>query len=99
MVLIWNAISKGNTNYCAVLMVFNSLLQVRFVYRRKYFPLTDIHSQMVLFSPYAILFCNILGSSPGGSNTSPELQLSYTQVARAVGIVCVPFQPYKLLAD
>lgn len=69
MVLIWNSISKGNADYCAILVVFNSLLQV------------------VLFSPYAVLFCNILGSSPHSAVASPQLQLNYEQVARAVGIV------------
>ncbi|KAK4331295.1 putative Arsenical-resistance protein 3 (putative) [Rhodotorula toruloides] len=40
--------------------------------------------QMVLFSPYALLFCDILGVR-ASSNLGP-LQLAYAQVAKAVGI-------------
>lgn len=66
MVLIWTTISQGDTNYCAMLVVFNSLLQV------------------VLFSPYAVLFVNHLGVSPGTED--PSLRLDYPGVSRAVGI-------------
>ncbi|KAF8915157.1 sodium bile acid symporter family-domain-containing protein [Mucidula mucida] len=65
MVLIWNSISCGDSNYCAVLMIFNSLLQI------------------VLFSPYAVLFLNYLGRD---SDSAPSLVLSYSAVSRAVGI-------------
>lgn len=64
MVLIWNTISNGHTNYCGLLVVFNSLLQV------------------VLFAPYAVLFCNLLS----GSNGPAKLILDYKQVSRSVGI-------------
>jgi len=64
MVLIWNEISQGDANYCAVLVVFNALLQI------------------VLFSPYAVLFLNILG----GPSEGPSLELNYTSASRAVGI-------------
>lgn len=72
MVLIWTTISQGDTNYCAMLVVFNSLLQV------------------VLFSPYAVLFVNHLGVSPGTED--PSLRLDYPGVSRAVGIVR-PYPP------
>lgn len=65
MVLIWNTISCGEANYCALLVVFNSLLQV------------------VLFSPYAVLFVNYLG----GSSDGPSIELNYPAASRAVGIV------------
>ncbi|KAG8932453.1 hypothetical protein FRC01_013823 [Tulasnella sp. 417] len=40
--------------------------------------------QIVLFSPYALLFVNILGSNPG--STSPMLHLKYSHVSTSVGI-------------
>ncbi|GAA5869899.1 hypothetical protein JCM8547_008100 [Rhodosporidiobolus lusitaniae] len=66
MVIIWTGIADGDTDYCAILVVFNSILQ------------------MVLFSPYAILFCDILGVRAG--STLGPLKLAYDQVAKAVGI-------------
>ncbi|KZV93860.1 arsenical-resistance protein, partial [Exidia glandulosa HHB12029] len=66
MVLIWTTISRGDMNYCGLLVVFNSLLQV------------------VLFAPYAVLFCNILGGSTHA--VEAELTLNYGVAARAVGI-------------
>ncbi|GAA6027781.1 hypothetical protein JCM8097_001714 [Rhodosporidiobolus ruineniae] len=66
MVIIWTGIANGDTDYCAILVVFNSVLQ------------------MVLFSPYAILFCDILGVR-STSHLGP-LELAYGQVAKAVGI-------------
>ena len=64
MVLIWNTISKGDKNFCAILVLFNSLLQV------------------VLFSPYSILFVNMLSTISSNLN----LQLDYSQTAKVVGI-------------
>ncbi|PBK75948.1 arsenical-resistance protein ACR3 [Armillaria solidipes] len=64
MVLIWNTISCGDNNYCAILVVFNSLLQV------------------VLFSPYAVLFLNYMG----GRSSDSSLDLDYSDASRAVGI-------------
>lgn len=68
MVLIWTTISCGDLNYCGLLVVFNSLLQV------------------VLFAPYAVFFCNVLG----GSNGTAVLALNYTAASRAVAIVRHP---------
>lgn len=67
MVIIWTGIAQGDTDYCAILVVFNSVLQI------------------VLFSPYAILFCDILGVRAG--TDLAQLSLAYDQVAKAVGIV------------
>ncbi|SCV68586.1 BQ2448_707 [Microbotryum intermedium] len=66
MVIIWTGIAQGDTDYCAILVVANSLLQI------------------VLFSPYAVLFCNYLGVR-AGSDLGP-LKLAYDQVAKSVGI-------------
>ncbi|EPB81121.1 ACR3 family arsenite transporter [Mucor circinelloides 1006PhL] len=44
MVLIWNTLSGGDENYCAILVAINSILQI------------------ALFSPYAMLFINIVPS-------------------------------------
>lgn len=66
MVIIWTGIAQGDTDYCAILVVFNSVLQI------------------VLFSPYAILFCDILGVRAG--TDLAQLSLAYDQVAKAVGI-------------
>ncbi|SCZ90607.1 BZ3500_MvSof-1268-A1-R1_Chr1-3g02096 [Microbotryum saponariae] len=66
MVIIWTGIAQGDTDYCAILVVANSLLQI------------------VLFSPYAVLFCNYLGVR-AGSDLGP-LKLAYSQVAKSVGI-------------
>ncbi|KDE05394.1 hypothetical protein MVLG_04192 [Microbotryum lychnidis-dioicae p1A1 Lamole] len=66
MVIIWTGIAQGDTDFCAILVVANSLLQI------------------VLFSPYAVLFCNYLGVR-AGSDLGP-LKLAYTQVAKSVGI-------------
>ncbi|GAA6053210.1 hypothetical protein JCM3770_000033 [Rhodotorula araucariae] len=66
MVIIWTGIAQGDTDYCAILVVFNSVLQI------------------VLFSPYAILFCDILGVRE--SSELGQLELAYSQVSKAVGI-------------
>ncbi|KAI7889664.1 arsenical-resistance protein [Mucor mucedo] len=44
MVLIWNTLSGGDPDYCAILVAINSILQI------------------ALFSPYAVLFINIVPS-------------------------------------
>lgn len=44
MVLIWNTLSGGDPDYCAILVAINSILQI------------------ALFSPYAMLFINIVPS-------------------------------------
>jgi ACR3 family arsenite transporter len=44
MVLIWNTLSGGDSDYCAILVAINSILQI------------------ALFSPYAMLFINIVPS-------------------------------------
>ncbi|GAA5843506.1 hypothetical protein JCM9279_000771 [Rhodotorula babjevae] len=66
MVIIWTGIAQGDGDYCAILVVFNSILQI------------------VLFSPYAILFCDILGVRAG--TDLAQLSLAYDKVAKAVGI-------------
>ncbi|GAA5905730.1 hypothetical protein JCM6882_000445 [Rhodosporidiobolus microsporus] len=66
MVIIWTGIAQGDSDYCAILVVANSILQI------------------VLFSPYAILFCDILGVRAGSD--LGHLQLAYSHVAKAVGI-------------
>ncbi|KAJ7083806.1 sodium bile acid symporter family-domain-containing protein [Mycena epipterygia] len=43
MVLIWCQLAQGDGNYCAILVVVNSVLQ------------------MVLYSPYTLLFVNVIG--------------------------------------
>lgn len=62
MVMIWNQLARGNADYCAVLVVINSALQ------------------MVLYSPYALLFVNVIGGTE-------EIRVSYKDVAISVLIV------------
>lgn len=64
MVLIWCQLAKGDSTYCAILVVINSVLQ------------------MVLYSPYTLLFVNVVG----GRDTS-HTQLNYGSVAISVLIV------------
>jgi ACR3 family arsenite transporter len=64
MVMIWNQLAKGDGNYCAILVVFNSVLQI------------------ILYSPYALLFINVIGG--GGSQS--EVHVSYKNVAISVVI-------------
>jgi ACR3 family arsenite transporter len=70
MVMIWNQLAQGHGDYCAVLVVINSVLQV------------------VLYSPYALLFVNIIG----GAGSSSEIHVSYKDVALSVLIVSSPFE-------
>lgn len=64
MVLIWNQLARGDADYCAILVVINSVLQI------------------ILYSPYALLFINIIG---GKGNS--EIHVSYGNVAISVLIV------------
>lgn len=67
MVMIWNQLARGDANYCAILVVFNSILQI------------------ILYSPYALLFINIIGGQPGNQ---AKFHISYSNVAISVLIVC-----------
>lgn len=67
MVMIWNQLARGNGDYCAVLVVINSVLQ------------------MILYSPYALLFVNVVGGTE-------DIRVSYKDVALSVLIVSTPFQ-------
>jgi ACR3 family arsenite transporter len=62
MVMIWNQLARGDGEYCAILVILNSVLQV------------------ILYSPYALLFINIVG----GQST---VHVSYRDVAISVLIV------------
>ncbi|KAF8345285.1 sodium bile acid symporter family-domain-containing protein [Amanita rubescens] len=59
MVLIWNQLAKGESNYCAILVFINSILQI------------------ILYSPYALLFINVIGHQHG-------IHVSYGSVAISV---------------
>ncbi|KAM6499650.1 arsenical-resistance protein ACR3 [Amanita muscaria] len=59
MVMMWNQIAKGDNNYCAILVVVNSILQI------------------ILYSPYALLFINIIGHQD-------SIHVEYGQVAISV---------------
>ena len=65
MVMIWNRLARGDEDYCAVLVVVNSILQI------------------ILYSPYSLLFINVIGGGKGQS----LVQLDYRQVAISVLIV------------
>ena len=67
MVMIWNQLARGDMDYCAILVVVNSILQI------------------VLYSPYSVLFINIVGGDHS------VVHLSYREVAISVLIVCVAF--------
>lgn len=64
MVMIWNELARGNSDYCAILVVINSVLQI------------------ILYSPYALLFINIIG----GQHRA-DIHVSYGNVAISVLIV------------
>jgi ACR3 family arsenite transporter len=74
MVMIWNQLAKGDSNYCAILVVVNSVLQI------------------ILYSPYALLFINVIS---GGKNQS-AVHVSYGNVAISVLIVRVTIYPLLL---
>ncbi|CAA7266064.1 unnamed protein product [Cyclocybe aegerita] len=61
MVVIWNDLARGDSEYCAILVVINAVMQI------------------VLFSPYAVLFINVIG---GGDQ--PDIHVSYGDVAISV---------------
>jgi arsenite transporter len=63
MVLIWNQLARGDRDFCAVLVIINSLLQI------------------VLYSPLAVLFIDVIGHEKGG------LRIDYGDVAISVLIV------------
>ncbi|KAG5651077.1 hypothetical protein H0H81_009965 [Sphagnurus paluster] len=60
MVMIWNQLARGDSEYCAILVIVNSILQI------------------ALYSPYALLFINIVG----GKHSS--IHVSYGNVAISV---------------
>ncbi|ORZ11930.1 arsenical-resistance protein [Absidia repens] len=67
MVMIWNQLSGGDANFCAILVAINSILQI------------------ALFSPYAILFINIIPSWFGANTSDQALQgLAIWPVAQSV---------------
>ncbi|CAO3576527.1 unnamed protein product [Absidia cylindrospora] len=67
MVMIWNQLSGGDANFCAILVAINSILQI------------------ALFSPYAILFINIIPSWFGANTSDEALQgLAIWPVAQSV---------------
>ncbi|KAF8553004.1 arsenical-resistance protein ACR3 [Imleria badia] len=59
MVMVWNQLAGGDGEYCALLVVANSVLQI------------------ILYSPYAVLFIDVIGSSQ-------SLHLQYGTVAVSV---------------
>lgn len=63
MVMIWVGLARGDVDYCAVLVIMNSLLQI------------------ILYSPLAVLFINVIGGGDAG------LHVSYGNVAISVLIV------------
>ena len=64
MVVIWNDVARGDSNFCAILVVQNALMQ------------------MVLFSPYCLLFINIIGG-----NQTQAVHVSFGEVSISVLIV------------
>jgi arsenite transporter len=72
MVVIWNQLARGNGEYCAILVVINSVLQI------------------ILYSPYALLFINTIG---GKSHV--DIHVSYKQVAISVLIVSCFFPVHQ----
>ena len=70
MVMVWNALARGNGDYCAVLVVINSVLQV------------------ILYSPLAVLFVNVIGRSS-------DVKLVYGEAAISVLIVRIFIRYYR----
>jgi len=64
MVIIWNNIARGDSNFCAILVVLNALMQI------------------VLYSPYCLLFINIIGG-----NQTKEVRFSFGDIGLSVLIV------------
>ena len=72
MVMIWVGLARGDIEYCAILVIINSLLQI------------------ILYSPLAVLFINVIGGENAG------LRVSYGNVAISVVIVSKLFpRPYS----
>ena len=65
MVMIWNQLAGGDGNYCAILVVINSVLQI------------------ILYSPYSLLFVNVIG----GEGPNSKIHVEYGDVAISVLIV------------
>lgn len=65
MVMIWNQLARGDSQYCAILVVINSILQI------------------ILYSPYSLLFVNIIG----GGHNAQDIRVDYGDVAISVLIV------------
>jgi ACR3 family arsenite transporter len=63
MVMIWNDLARGDSEYGAILVVVNAILQI------------------ILFSPLAVLFLNIIG------NGQTAVHVAYSNVAISVLIV------------
>jgi len=63
MVMIWHDLAKGNVDYCAILVVVNSVMQI------------------VLYSPYSILFINIIGTK---KSEKAAVHVEYKRVAISV---------------
>jgi ACR3 family arsenite transporter len=67
MVMIWNQLSGGDPDFCAILVAVNSILQI------------------ALFSPYALLFINIIPGWFGATLSDDALQgLAIWPVAQSV---------------
>jgi len=66
MVVIWNDLARGDSEYAAILVVINAVMQI------------------ALFSPYAVLFINIIGG-----HQQVDVHVSYGDVAVSVLIVCL----------
>lgn len=62
MVMVWNELAGGDSEYCALLVVANAVLQI------------------ILYSPYAVLFIDVIGRTQ-------SLHLQYGAVAISVLIV------------
>lgn len=65
MVMLWNQLAGGDANYCAILVVINSVLQI------------------ILYSPYSLLFVNVIG----GEGVDSGIHIEYGDVAISVLIV------------
>lgn len=77
MVMIWNQMARGDHDYCAILVIINSVLQI------------------ILYSPYAVLFINIIGNTAESS----AIHVSYGNVAISVLIVCCASSFHSPLLD
>jgi arsenite transporter len=73
MVMVWNLLAGGDGDYCAILVVINSVLQI------------------ILYSPYALLFINVIGRQT-------VAHVNYRDVAISVLIVRAHKKPFRLSA-